>query len=62
MNYGIKAKESKGYLAMTKNNKVIRERYFNSRTERFQLMRQWLKIVNYKDCFQFIIKLNEQQQ
>ena len=61
MNYGIKAKESKGYLTMMKNGKRIRERYFDSRTKRLQLMREWLKIINYKDCFEFIIKLNEQQ-
>ena len=61
MKYGITGKQSKGYLTMMKNGKRIRERYFDSRTKRLQLMREWLKIVNYKDCFEFIIKLNEQQ-
>jgi hypothetical protein len=61
MNYGIKARESKGQLVMMKNGKRIREKYFDSRIKRLELMREWLKIVNYIDHFEFIIKLNENQ-
>ena len=62
MNHGIKAKESKGTLTMLKNGKRIREKYFDCRGKRLELMREWLKLVNYKDWFEFIIKLNETQQ
>ena len=61
MSYGIKSKQSKGYLTMLKNGKRIREKYFDSRTKRMYIMREWLKLINYTDCFEFIIKLNERQ-
>ena len=61
MSYGIKAKESKGTLTMFKNGKRIREKYFDSRIKRIELMREWQTLINYVDTFEFIIKLNEKQ-
>ena len=61
MSYGIKAKESKGTLIMLKNGKRIREKYFDARIKRIELMREWQTLINYKDSFEFIIKLNERQ-
>lgn len=59
MKYGLYEKESKGLLKLLKNGKVIRERYFDKRAKRKKLQLEWLKLVNYKDRFDFLILLNE---
>ena len=61
MNYGINVKEATGIVLLTKNGMVIRQRAFQSKTHRKNITLGWLLLVNYKDEFQIIIRLNEKQ-
>ena len=61
MNNGLKVKEATGLVLLTKNGSVIRQRAFQSKTHRKNITLSWLPLINYKDEFQIIIRLNEKQ-
>lgn len=59
--YQIKDKYTRGFIYLLKNEKVIREKKFDSRFERRQFMKEFLEIckIGTQDSYFIDIKLDD---